>query len=211
MVGQGVMRECLLAGDVEHVLTVGRAATGQHHAKLKELVHPDLFDYTAIESELQNYDACFFSLGVSAAGLNEAEYRRLNHALPLAAARTLSRLNPQMTFVYVSGAGTDSSESGKIMWARVKGKTENDLLQLPFKAVYLFRPGIIQPMHGERSKTALYRYFYQIFKPVLPLLRSLMPNTILTTESMGQAMLAVARRGAQKNALEIRDINALVK
>lgn len=211
MVGQGVLRECLLAENVERVLTVGRSTTGQHHTKLIELEHSDLFDYTAIETELQNYDACFFCLGVSAAGLTEAEYCRLNHDLPLSAARTLARLNPQMTFIYVSGAGTDSTESGRIMWARVKGKTENDLLRLPFKAVHLFRPGIIQPLHGARSRTALYRFFYTIFKPLFPLLRAMLPNEILTTESIGQAMLTVASQGADKAALEARDINAYTK
>jgi len=211
MVGQGVLRECLLARDVERVLTVGRSTTGQHHPKLTEIVHADLFDYTAIESELKNFDACFFCLGVSAAGLTEAEYCRLNHDLPLLAARTLAQLNSQMTFIYVSGAGTDSSESGRTMWARVKGRTENDLLRLPFKAVYLFRPGIIQPLHGVRSKTPMYRLLYTMLKPVFPLLRAVLPNEILTTESIGQAMLSLARQGAAKEVLEARDINACIK
>lgn len=209
MVGQGVLRECLLADDVKSVLTLGRSSSGQHHPKLWELVHTDLFDYSAIESELQDIDACFFCLGVSAAGLSEAEYTRLNHDLPLAAAQTLARLNPQMTFIYISGAGTDSSEHGRIMWARVKGKTENDLLRLPFKAVYLFRPGVIQPLHGARSKTPSYRFLYTILKPLLPLLRILLPNVILTTETIGQSMLDVARIGSAKAVLEISDIKAV--
>lgn len=209
MVGQGVLRECLLADDVKSVLTLGRSSSGQHHPKLRELLHSDLFDYSAIESELRGFDACFFCLGVSAAGISEAEYTRLNHDLTLAAAQTLARLNPEMTFIYVSGAGTDSTEQGRTKWARVKGKTENDLLRLPFKSVYLFRPGVIQPLYGARSKTTSYRVFYTILKPVLSLLRALLPNVILTTEVIGQAMLTVARHGAAKSVLETSDINAV--
>jgi uncharacterized protein YbjT (DUF2867 family) len=211
MVGQGVLRECLLADDVTSVLIVGRSSSGQHHPKLRELLHVDLFDYSAIETELHGYDACFYCLGVSAAGLSEGEYTRLNHDVPLAAAKMLARLNPQMTFIYVSGAGTDSTEQGRIMWARVKGKTENDLLRMPFKAVYLFRPGVIQPLHGARSKTPSYRVLYAILKPLLPLLRALLPNVILTTEIIGQAMLTVARHGAAKTVLETSDINDVRK
>src|SRR6266511_2511608 len=158
MVGQGVLRECLRAAGVELVQTVGRTATGQRRSKLREVVHGNLLDYRAIESELRNFDACFFCLGVSSVGLKEAEYTRLTYDLTLAAAETLARLNPQMTFVYVSGAGTDSSERGRSTWARVKGRTENALLRVPFKAVYLFRPGFIQPLHGIRSKTAWARF-----------------------------------------------------
>lgn len=211
MVGQGVLRECLQAADVECVLTVGRTATGQQHPKLRERVHPDLLDYRAIESELKPFDACFFCLGVSSAGMTEAAYARLTHDVTLAAAQTLARLNPLMTFVYVSGAGTDSTEQGRSMWARVKGKTENALLRLPFKAVYLFRPGMIQPLHGVRSKTAAYRIAYTLLRPLLPLLRALLPKVVLSTESMGLAMLAVARHGAAKPVLEAGDISAMAR
>jgi hypothetical protein len=204
-----VLRECLKAPDVERVLTVGRTATGQQHPKLRELVHPDLLDYSTIESELKPFDACFFCLGVSSAGMAEAAYARLTHDVTLAAAQTLARLNPQMTFVYVSGAGTDSTEQGRSMWARVKGKTENDLLHLHFKAVYLFRPGLIQPLQGVRSKTPAYRVAYTLLKPLLPLLRALLPKMVLSTESMGLAMLAVARHGAATPVLEAGDISAL--
>ncbi len=211
MVGQGVLRECLLAPDVVNVVVIGRTSVGIQHPKLTEIIHADLFDYNAIESELQPFDACFFCLGVSSSGISEASYTRLTYDLTLAAAQTLSRLNPQMRFVYVSGAGCDSTEQGKSMWARVKGRTENALLRLPFKAVYLFRPGVIQPLHGGRSKTVQYQLFYSLFKPILPLLRRLMPSTILTTEIMGQAMLAVGRGSAHKPILEARDINEIAQ
>ena len=211
MVGQGVLRESLMAQDVAMVTTVGRTATGQHHAKLKELVVPDLFDLRSIEPDLQGYDACFFCLGVSSGGMKEADYSRLTYDLTLSVAQTLSRLNPQMTFVYVSGANTDSTEKGKSMWARVKGRTENALLRLPFKAVYLFRPGMIQPKHGVRSKTPAYRFLYALMSPVLPLLRKLMPNAIATTETIGQAMLAVVRAGWLVAVLETADIEKASK
>jgi uncharacterized protein YbjT (DUF2867 family) len=211
MVGQGVLRECLSASDVEHVETIGRAATGLKHSKLREITHSNLLNCSSIETDLQNFDACFFCLGISSAGMTEAEYSHLTYDITLAAAQVLVRLNPNMIFTYVSGAGTDSSEKGRTMWARVKGKTENALLRLPFKAVYLFRPGIIQPLNGARSKTASYRWFYFVAKPFFPILRAIMPKAILTTESMGQAMLNAARTGAPKNVLEVADIIALSK
>jgi len=206
MVGQGVLRECLLASDVERVLIVGRTASGVTHAKLRELRVPDLMDYSAVEADLSGFDACFFCLGVSSAGMSEAQYARITHDLTLAAAEVLARLNPQMTFVYVSGVGTDSSERGSIMWARVKGRTENALRRLPFKASYMFRPGVIQPMHGARSKTRVYAVTYLLAGWLLPLLRAMSPRRVLTTESVGRAMLAVARRGAPQVVLEPGDI-----
>jgi uncharacterized protein YbjT (DUF2867 family) len=206
MVGQGVLRECLLDPAVDRVQTIGRSATGVRHSKLREVAHPDLFHYAAIEPALTGFDACFFCLGVSAGGMSEAEYTRLSYTLTLAAAETLARLNPGMTFIYVSGAGTVSSEQGRIMWARIKGKTENALLRLPFKAAFMFRPGVIQPVHGERSKTAAYRILYSLTKPLLPLLRRLFPRSILTTEEMGRAMLHAAKHGAPKKVLEAADI-----
>ncbi len=209
MVGQGALRECLLADDVTLVQTVGRTATGQQHPKLRELVRQDLFDYASVEAELENYDACFFCIGVTSSGMAEAQYTRLTHDLTLVAAQVLARLNPQMTFVYVSGAGADSSESSTTMWARVRGRLENALQRLPFKAVYVFRPGIIQPLHGIHSKTGSYRWFYTLSRPLLPLLRAMMPNTVLSTEIVGRAMLAVARHGAPKVVLEAADISAL--
>jgi uncharacterized protein YbjT (DUF2867 family) len=189
MVGQGVLRECLLDPNVQLVQTIGRTSTGTQHAKLRELVHPDLFHYEAIESNLSGFDACFFCLGVSSSGMKEADYERVTYGITLAAAVTLSRLNPKMTFMYVSGAGTDSSEHGRTMWARVKGKTENALLRLPFAAAYMFRPGLIVPLYGVRSKTTWYRVFYSVTKPLLQLLRVAFPNQVLTTQQIGQAML----------------------
>jgi uncharacterized protein YbjT (DUF2867 family) len=206
MVGQGVLRECLRDPDVEEVVTIGRSATGIEQAKLREIVHRDLFNYASIERELAGFDACFFCLGVSSFRMSEADYTRLTYDLTMAAARTLARLDPRMTFVYVTGAGTDSTGQGRSMWARVKGRTENDLLRLPFKAAYLFRPGAIMPMHGVRSKTALYQSIYSATRPVLPLLQRLFPNSIVTTEQVGRAMLAVAKRGAPSPILESRDI-----
>jgi uncharacterized protein YbjT (DUF2867 family) len=209
MVGQGVLRECLLAADVELVQIVGRTATGLKDPKLREVVHGDLWNYSSIEPALTGFDACFFCLGVSVAGMTEADYERVTFGITLAAAETLARLNPRMTFVYVSGAGTDGTERGRTMWARVKGKTENALMRLPFKGAYMFRPGVIQPLHGIKSKTASYRVLYTLTKPVLPLLRWMFSSYVLTTEDIGRAMLAVARRGAPKRVLETKDIRAL--
>jgi uncharacterized protein YbjT (DUF2867 family) len=206
MVGQGVLRECLLAPDVERVQTVGRSATGQSHPKLRELVHGDLWNYSAVETQLTPFDACFFCLGVASAGMSEADYTRLTYDLTLAAARTLARLNPAMTFIFVSGMGTDSSEQGGLMWARVKGRTENALQRLRFKAAYAFRPGLIQPLHGITSRTPAYRLFYTAAAPLMPLARRLFPNTIVTTEQVGKAMLNVVRRGWPTPILEQRDI-----
>jgi len=209
MVGQGVLRECLLDGRVESVLSVGRTATGTSHPKLREIVRQDLWHYETIETELSGFDACFFCLGVASAGMKEEDYERITYGITLAAAETLSRLNPGMTFIYVSGAGTDSSERGRTMWARVKGKTENALLRLPFKAAYMFRPGVIEPLHGIRSKTKSYRVLYAVMKPLLPLLRRAFPDSILTTEQIGRAMIFAARNGAPKRILESKDIRAL--
>ncbi|HSY68961.1 MAG TPA: hypothetical protein VK813_09980 [Edaphobacter sp.] len=209
MVGQGVLRECLLDPDVQQVLSIVRTLTNQQHPKLRELVHTDFFDYSGIESQLTGFDACLFSLGVSSAGMDETKYTHLTYDLTLAAARTLARLNPNMTFIYISGAGTDSTERGRIMWARVKGRTENDLLKLPFKSAYLFRPGFIQPLHGIRSKTRLYQALYTALNPILPLLRSAFPKYVTTTEQLGRAMLKVAKQGYARPILESKDINAL--
>jgi uncharacterized protein YbjT (DUF2867 family) len=209
MVGQGVLRECLLDAGVERVLAVGRSSTGQQNAKLRELLHNDFMDFSAIESELSGYDACFFCLGVSSVGMSEADYRRTTYDLTIGAARTLANLNPGMTFVYVSGVGTDSTEKGRVTWARVKGTTENALMRMPFKAAYMFRPGLIQPMHGERSKAALSRIAYVVLGPFVPLLTRLAPKYVTTTERMGKAMLIVAKNGAPKRVLENADINAI--
>jgi uncharacterized protein YbjT (DUF2867 family) len=209
MVGQGVLRECLLAPDVQSVVAIGRNPTGQQHPRLRDLVHKDMYDYSAIEPQLQGFDACFFCLGVSSVGMKEPEYKRISYDLTMAAATVLARLNPGMTFTYVTGAGTDSSERGASMWARVKGATENALLRLPFKGAYMFRPGVIQPLHGVRSKTPLYDGIYVVLSPLLSLAYRLWPTKVTTTEKVGRAMLAVARSGAPKKLLDPADINAL--
>jgi uncharacterized protein YbjT (DUF2867 family) len=196
MVGQGVLRECLLDPEVESVLVIGRNATGQKHEKLHEIVLSDLVDLSAIEGRLSGYDACFFCLGVSAVGMKEESYRRVTYDLTISVARIMSRLNPGMTFIYVSGANTDSTERGRMMWARVKGQTENSLLQMPFKAAYMFRPGYIQPLHGIRTKTRWYGVIYAMMGPLYPVWKLLFPKYVTTTECLGRAMLNVAKRGA---------------
>ncbi len=209
MVGQGVIRECLQAADVELVQTVGRTPTGQQHPKLCELVHADLYDTTHIEDQLTDFDACFFSIGVTSTGMQEAPYTHLTYGLTLAVATTLVRLNPRMVFIYVSGVGADASGTSTSMWKRVRGKVENALLALPFRGVYIFRPGIIQPLDGIRSKTASYRLFYTLTAPLLSVMRKALPKLVLSTRQVGQAMLAAVRFGAQKRVLESGDIAAL--
>ena len=209
MVGQGVLRECFLDPDVKHVLALGRSSTGQHHEKFRELVHPDLFNLSPIESQLSGYDVCLFCLGQSSVGMSEADYRRVTYDLTLSVAQTLVKLNPAMTFIYVSGAGTDSTATGRTMWARVKGQIENALLQLPFKAAYMFRPAGIVPMHGIRSKTRLYRIIYYLTAPFLRGSHKYFPKYITTTEQLGRTMLKVAKQDYPKPILESADINAL--
>jgi uncharacterized protein YbjT (DUF2867 family) len=209
MVGQGVLRECLLDAGVESVLAVGRSPGGQQHAKLREILHDDFFDFATIEAQLAGYDACFFCLGVSSLGMDEARYRRLTYDITMAAATMLAKLNPQMVFIYVTGQGTDSTERGRLMWARVKGKTENDLLKLPFKAAYMFRPAGIQPLHGIRSMTAWVQTIYVVAAPLLSLLNRVAPNYMTTTEQVGRAMIRVAQDGYPKPILESEDINRL--
>ena len=207
MVGQGVLHECLLDADVESVLVIGRSSTGQRHAKLREILHDNFLDFSAIESELRGYDACFFCLGVSSIGMNEERYRHLTYDVTMAAATTLAKLNPGMVFIYVTGRGTDSTEHGRLMWARIKGKTENDLLKLPFKAAYMFRPAGIQPLHGVRSKTAWVQAIYVVTSAVLSLLNRTSPKFMTTTEQVGRAMIKVARDGFPRPVLESEDIN----
>lgn len=209
MVGQGTLRECLADPGVTAVLALVRRPEPATHPKLRQQICADFLDYSALEPVLTGYDACFFCLGVSSGGLSEARYRRLTYDLTLAAAQTLARLNPQMVFVYVSGMGTDRSERGPVMWARVKGATENALLRLPFAAVYLFRPGGIRPLHGIRSKTPAYRWGYVLMTPLLPLLQRWAPGTMTSTEEVGRAMLRVVRERPPRAVLEARDIAAL--
>ncbi|CAI0717811.1 Uncharacterised protein [Serratia entomophila] len=208
MVGQGVLRECLRDPQVSEVLSIGRSTLTQSHPKLRQLTPPDLGALSALEPQLGGYDACFFCLGISSVGMSEADYRAVTFDLTLAAARPLARLNPTMTFIYVSGVGTDSSERGRSMWARVKGATENALLALPFHAV-MFRPGAILPLHGIRSKTRAYDLLYRLFKPLWLGALRLFPNQVTTTERVGLAMLAVARRATDLRIVEPAQINRL--
>jgi uncharacterized protein YbjT (DUF2867 family) len=213
MVGQGVLRECLLDPEVSAVLAIGRNPTGrQHdrqHEKLSEIVQPNLLEYSAVASRLSGFDACFFCLGVTSAGMSEEQYTRVTYDITLAAAKTLVSLNPAMTFTYISGQRTDSSERGRSMWARVKGRTENALLRLPFKAVYLFRPGLIVPMHGAVSRTRLYRVIYKLLGPVTGWVVRLNPKFGTTTEQIGRAMLHLAKQRAPSGIFDNASINAL--
>lgn len=211
MIGQGVLRESLLDPEVELVLSVGRTPLSKKQEKLKELIVSDLGDLSAFASQLTGFDACFFSLGATAAGSSEKEYRRINYDLPLAVATLLAKLNPQMTLVYISGRGTDSTEKGRVMWARVKGATENALLRLPFRAAYMFRIGAVLPLHGIKSKTPLYNFFYAVGTPLMLLLRKFSPKNVQTTEEVGKAMLSVAKRGPSKSILECADIYELLR
>ncbi|WP_145491915.1 Rossmann-fold NAD(P)-binding domain-containing protein [Yersinia rohdei] len=211
MLGQGVVRECLLAADVSGVAVVTRQALAISNPKLQQIVTPDPTKFSLSREDIRQYDACFFCLGVSATGMTEEKYRQLTYELTLNVASQLQQANPAMAFIYVSGAGTDSSEQGKVMWARVKGKTENALLKLGFAHAWMFRPAIIQPLNGARSKTASYRIFYQLLTPLFPLLKYLFPTAILTTEDMGKAMLNAVRYGYDKPILEKGDISQLAK
>ncbi|HXQ94467.1 MAG TPA: epimerase [Thermoplasmata archaeon] len=207
MVGQGVLRECLLDDRVERVVSVGRSPSGRTDPKLEEILAPHLPDLAGLEDRLVGFDACFFCLGVSSVGKSEADFRAVTYDLTVQVATTLARLDPGMTFVYVSGAGTDSTETGRSMWARVKGATENALLRLPFRAAYMFRPGAIQPRHGVRSKTGLYRVIYVVLFPVLAVVKLVAPNSLTTTESVGRAMIGVASNGAPTKWLGTKEIN----
>jgi len=209
MVGQGVLRECLRDPDVTHVLAVGRSPAGQRDARLAEIIRDNFLDYSDVEPQLAGFDACFFCLGVSSVGMDAERYRHLTYDVTMAAAKTLARLNPGMVFVYVTGAGTDSSEQGRVTWARVKGKTENDLLKLPFRAAYMFRPGAIQPLHGVRSKTAWVQAIYVVTAPLLSWLARVAPRYVTTTKQIGRAMIKVARDGYSRRVLESEDINRL--
>jgi uncharacterized protein YbjT (DUF2867 family) len=209
MVGQGALRECLRDPDVAMVLSVVRKASGVQHAKLRELVHADLTDLAPIADQLEGYDACFFCVGVSSARMEEGAYTRITYDTAAEAARVLAQRNPGMTFVFVSAAGADSSEQGRVMWARVKGRAENFVFRQPFAAAYALRPAMIEPLHGAVSKTTAYRVFYKLARPVLPLLRRLAPGQVSSTEQIGRVMLRLVREGGPKRVLESADIVAL--
>ncbi|WP_393072513.1 NAD(P)H-binding protein [Streptomyces sp. LN704] len=209
MVGQGVLRACLQDGEVEEVVLVVRTPLEAEHPKVREVVHTDFTDFGAVQGELEGLDACFFCLGVSSAGRDEEEYTRITYDFTLAAARAVSVNNPELTFTYVSGEGTDSTESGRSMWARVKGRTENALLAMPFHA-YLFRPGYIQPRNGAVSRTSGYRLMYRLTSWLYPVLRRLAPKYVTTTEHLGRAMIAVvALKGDGPSVLHSPEINRL--
>jgi uncharacterized protein YbjT (DUF2867 family) len=210
MVGEGVLNECLLSPRVTSVLAVGRSPLTVKHAKLREHRRTDFFSYDDLTPELPTIDACFFCLGVSSAGMTETNYHRQTFDLTLAAARALAAAKPGAVFCYVSGQSTDSSEKGAIMWARVKGKTENAILALPLNA-YIFRPGFIRPRPGVHSKTLLYRALYAVAAPLYPLLKRIAPAGVTTSENMGRAMINAAARGYPKRILENPDINALAE
>jgi uncharacterized protein YbjT (DUF2867 family) len=205
MVGEGVLHEALKDNAVQSILVIGRRSCHVMHDKLQELLHTDFFDYTAIEERLRGYDACFFCLGVTSVGKGEGEYRRFTYDLTMAAARTLSRLNPDMVFCYVSGLGTDSTERGRSMWARVKGKTENDLMQLPFRAVYAFRPGFIKPTPGLKNSLT----FSKVLAPLYPVFKLLLPKYVCTLEDVGRAMIRAVENRSPKRVLECVDITRL--
>jgi uncharacterized protein YbjT (DUF2867 family) len=204
MVGQGVLRSCLLDPDVESVLAIGRKPSGASHSKLRDLVRPDMFDFNVSEAELSGYDTCFFCLGVSSVRMSEAEYTHLTYDLTMGWARALARVNPAVRFLYVSGMGT----GGKSMWAKVKGRTESDLLAL-LPAAIMIRLGALRPMHGERSKAPGAGILFAVLSPLWPVLQWLLPNSIITTEELGRAMILAARKGAPKRVLESADLVAL--
>lgn len=207
MVGEGVLHQALQDAHVESVLVIGRRSCNLRHQKLKELIHHDFYDYSAIEDQLRGFNACFFCLGVSSIGMNEKEYSRVTYDLTMCAARTLVRLNPGMTFCYVSGVGTDSTEKGRSMWARVKGKTENDLTKLPFRSVYAFRPGFIKPIKGLKNTLS----FAKVLGPIYPMLNLLFPKYVCTLEDLGLAMIQAVRTGSPNRILGNEDVARLAK
>jgi hypothetical protein len=207
MVGAGALQECLVEPQVQSVIAITLSSIGRRHPKLREILHSDFFAYDNVRAEFASCDACFFCLGVTSVGLSEPAYFHLTYDLTLAAARAIVAVNPHLTFCYISGAGTDSTERGRTMWARVKGKTENALLALPFKAAYMFRPGYIQPVGGVRSKTRWYQAFYSLGAPLYPLLHWLAPSATTTTANLGRALIRVAANGYATSILHSRDIN----
>jgi hypothetical protein len=207
MVGEGVLLESLRHPAVESVLVVGRRTCNVNHPKLKEIIHQDFFDYAAIEKELKGYNACFFCLGTSSVGMKEPDYHRVTYDLTMSAARTLARLNPEMTFCYISGTGTDSTEKGRLMWARVKGKTENHLAKLPFRAVYSFRPGLMKPVKGQKNV----KPFLKAITSIYPVWKTIAPSHVCTLEDLGLAMIQSARKGYAKPILENKDITFLAR
>jgi uncharacterized protein YbjT (DUF2867 family) len=205
MVGQGVLLECLRDADVTCIVSVTRAASGRSDPKLREIVHGDFQDFSAISVELTGFDACFFCLGIASSGMSEEAYSKITYGIAVAAARVLVKENPAMIFIFVSGAGADPTEKGRVMWARVKGRAENAILGMGFRGAYIFRPGFIRPLDGIQSKTKLYRVLYIALSPIVPILERLMPRQVTTTRQVGRAMLAVAKNGYPKSILTNSD------
>jgi uncharacterized protein YbjT (DUF2867 family) len=206
MVGEGVLHECLLSSEIDKVLVVSRRPCGVQHPKLKEIVHKDFFDLSLIESQLSGYDACFFCLGVSSVGMKKEDYEKMTYDLTMGFAKTLVRINPGMSFCYISGAGTDSTEKGRSHWARVKGKTENDLQKLGFPKTYLFRPGILKPTKGLKNTLGFYKWAGWL----IPVFETLMPSSVISLAQLGQAMIRATKNGYDKNILEVKDIKAII-
>jgi uncharacterized protein YbjT (DUF2867 family) len=209
MDGGGALVECLADSRIDSVVSISRSPAGRSHPKLREVIQPKAFSYNGITGDLSSTNACFFCLGVTSVGMTETAYTSVTYDLTLAAARAIVAVNRSLTFCYVSGMGTDSSEQGRSMWARVKGRTENSLLALPFKAAYMFRPGYIQPVKGVRSKTGWYQAFYTVAAPLSPLLQRFFPGVSTTTAILGRALIQAAAVGYSKRILEPRDINEL--
>ncbi|QGY44057.1 NAD-dependent epimerase/dehydratase family protein [Maribellus comscasis] len=211
MVGKGVLLECLDHPEISEVLAVGRNHLEIDHPKLKQLIHKDFTNFSDVKNQLTGYDACFYCLGISSVGLKEEQYKKISYEFTLALAKILLENNLQMTFNYVSGQGTDSSESGRVMWARIKGKTENDLLKLGFKQAFMFRPGIIIPLRGIKSRTKSYRFMYDYFMWLVKIVKALSPNSVVSTTQIGQAMINSMLRGFRQNVLKAKDIIELSK
>ncbi|MDF3078269.1 MAG: hypothetical protein K0S09_2158 [Sphingobacteriaceae bacterium] len=205
MVGEGVLHECLNDNDVEQVLVIGRRPCGTTHPKMVEVIHNNFFELSAVEDKLIGYNACFFCLGVSSVGMKEPEYTQLTYDLTLKFASTVVKSNPDMVFCYVSGASTDSTEKGRMMWARVKGRTENDLSKLPFKKAYMFRPGFMHPTPGLKNTLKYYKYILWMY----PLLKIVFPGKVSTLKALGLAMINAVRKGYSKSILEVDDIKIL--
>lgn len=210
MVGEGVLYECLHHPEVEKVLVITRSSSGYSHPKLTEIIHSDFSDISSLSDRIAVYNACYFCLGVTALGKSEAEYTRLTYTLTLNFAATLALLNPEMTFCYISGAGTDSTEKGRTMWARVKGKAENDLMKLPFKQVYNFRPGGIEPFLPLKPSQTYYKT-YKYLGWLFSLMKVITPNMVITLKDLAAAMINASLIGYPKNVLEMRDMKALAK
>lgn len=209
MVGQAVLRECIMDMSVDSVIAVTRSPMSLINPKFRNIVHADFLNFSPLAKQLKGVDVCFYCLGVASAGLSEAEYTKITCDYTLAAAKTLLKINPKISFVFISGMGADASEKGRVMWARVKGKTENELAKLKLRRLVVIRPAFIEPKDGIKSRTRLYRWLYILFWPVMPLIKLLAPNSVITTRSLGKLMIYLAREGSAKPVLESRDLVAL--